>query len=70
MLEASQAEAGFWANPDSARRTVQELKLLKEVIRGFERTFPDIKVDYQPIAGDYVPAMLAAMSSRRRMPPE
>ncbi|MEP6688196.1 MAG: peptide chain release factor 2 [Gemmatimonadales bacterium] len=28
-LEASQAEAGFWANPDSARTTVQEIKRLK-----------------------------------------
>ena len=28
-LEASQAEAGFWANPESARRTVQELQVLR-----------------------------------------
>jgi peptide chain release factor 2 len=28
-LEASQAEAGFWANPDSARQAVQELRALK-----------------------------------------
>jgi peptide chain release factor 2 len=28
-LEASQAEAGFWANPESARRTVQELQALR-----------------------------------------
>jgi peptide chain release factor 2 len=28
-LEASQAEAGFWANPEAARATVQEIKILK-----------------------------------------
>jgi peptide chain release factor 2 len=28
-LEASQADAAFWANPDSARTTVQEIKTLK-----------------------------------------
>jgi multiple sugar transport system substrate-binding protein len=44
------------------------LKLLKAVIRGFEKTFPQIKVDYQPITGDYVPAMLAKFAARK--PPD
>ena len=30
------------------------MRLLKQVIRGFEKTYPQIKVDYQPITGDYV----------------
>jgi len=53
--------SGWGANPD-------ELKLLKQVIRGFEKTFPKIKVDYQPITGDYVPAMLAKFAARK--PPD
>ena len=53
--------SGWGANPD-------ELKLLKAVIRGFEKTFPKIKVDYQPITGDYVPAMLAKFAARK--PPD
>jgi multiple sugar transport system substrate-binding protein len=53
--------SGWGANPD-------ELKLLKAVIRGFEKTFPKIHVDYQPITGDYVPAMLAKFSARK--PPD
>src|SRR5215204_2818893 len=53
--------SGWAANPD-------ELKLLKAVIRGFEKTFPKIKVEYQPITGDYVPAMLAKFSARK--PPD
>jgi len=53
--------SGWTANPD-------ELKLLKAVIRGFEKTYPKIKVDYQPITGDYVPAMLAKFSARK--PPD
>ena len=36
-----------------------ETKLLRQVIRGFEKTFPTIKVDYAPISGDYPAAMLA-----------
>jgi peptide chain release factor 2 len=36
VLETSQAEAGFWANPDSARRTVQELKTLKSWVGPWE----------------------------------
>jgi multiple sugar transport system substrate-binding protein len=53
--------SGWGANPD-------ELKLLKAVIRGFEKTFPKIHVDYQPITGDYVPAMLAKFAARK--PPD
>jgi multiple sugar transport system substrate-binding protein len=53
--------SGWGASPD-------ELKLLKAVIRGFEKTFPQIKVDYQPITGDYVPAMLAKFAARK--PPD
>lgn len=53
--------SGWGANPD-------ELKLLKQVIRGFERTYPQIKVDYQPITGDYVPTMLAKFAARK--PPD
>lgn len=41
-----------------------ETKLLKEVIRGFEKTFPNIKVNYAPISGDYPAAMLAKFAAR------
>ena len=53
--------SGWGASPD-------ELKLLKAVIRGFEKTFPKIKVDYQPVTGDYVPTMLAKFTARK--PPD
>src|SRR3954468_6967680 len=53
--------SGWSANPD-------ELKLLKAVLRGFSKTFPQIHVDYQPITGDYVPAMLAKFAARK--PPD
>jgi hypothetical protein len=36
QLEASQAEAGFWANPDTARVTVQEIKTLKGWVTPWE----------------------------------
>jgi peptide chain release factor 2 len=36
QLEASQAEASFWANPDSARVTVQEIKTLKGWVTPWE----------------------------------
>jgi len=35
-LEASQSEAGFWANPESARVTVQEIKKLKGWVTPWE----------------------------------
>ncbi len=53
--------SGWGASPD-------ELKLLKAVIRGFEKTYPQIKVDYQPVTGDYVPTMLAKFAARK--PPD
>src|SRR3954468_18883025 len=53
--------SGWGASPD-------ELKLLKAVIRGFEKTYPKIKVDYQPVTGDYPATMLAKFSARK--PPD
>ena len=50
--------SGWGASPD-------ELKLLKQVLRGFAKTYPNIHVDYQPITGDYVPAMLAKFAARK-----
>jgi len=41
-----------------------ETKLLKQVIRGFEKTFPSIKVNYAPVSGDYPAAMLAKFAAR------
>ena len=41
-----------------------ETRLLREVIRGFERTFPRIDVNYAPISGDYPAAMLAKFAAR------
>jgi multiple sugar transport system substrate-binding protein len=41
-----------------------ETKLLKQVIRGFEKTFPGVKVNYTPISGDFTAAMLAKFSAR------
>ncbi|HEY7399096.1 MAG TPA: extracellular solute-binding protein, partial [Gaiellaceae bacterium] len=50
--------SGWGATPD-------ELKLLKQVLRGFAKTYPNIHVDYQPITGDYVAAMLAKFAARK-----
>jgi multiple sugar transport system substrate-binding protein len=41
-----------------------ETALLQQVLRGFEHTFPKIKVNYAPISGDYPAAMLARFASR------
>jgi multiple sugar transport system substrate-binding protein len=41
-----------------------ETKLLREVIRGFEKTFPQVQVEYAPVSGDYPAAMLARFASR------
>ena len=41
-----------------------ETKLLRQVIRGFEKTFPGTKVEYAPISGDYPAAMLAKFAAR------
>jgi multiple sugar transport system substrate-binding protein len=43
----------------------EETALLKQVLRGFSKTFPKIHVDYQPISGDYVASMLAKFSARK-----
>src|SRR3954453_10432814 len=53
--------SGWAASPD-------ELKLLKAVIRACEKTYPKIKVDYQPVTGDYPATMLAKFSARK--PPD
>jgi multiple sugar transport system substrate-binding protein len=45
-----------------------ETSLLKQVIRGFEKTFPKVKVNYAPISGDYPAAMLAKFAARN--PPD
>jgi multiple sugar transport system substrate-binding protein len=41
-----------------------ETALLKEVIRGFQHTFPKIKVNYTPISGDFQSSMLAQFAAR------
>ena len=41
-----------------------ETALLRQVLRGFQKTFPQIKVDYAPISGDYPAAMLAKFAAR------
>jgi multiple sugar transport system substrate-binding protein len=41
-----------------------ETSLLKQVIRGFQKTFPQVKVNYAPISGDYPAAMLAKFAAR------
>ena len=41
-----------------------ETKLLKQVLRGFSKTFPQIKVEYAPVSGDYPAAMLARFAAR------
>ena len=46
----------------------EETKLLKQVIADFEQQYPNIKVKYTPISGDYPTAMLAKFSARR--PPD
>jgi multiple sugar transport system substrate-binding protein len=50
--------SGWGASPD-------ELRLLKQVLRGFAKTYPNIHVDYQPITGDYTAAMLAKFAARK-----
>jgi multiple sugar transport system substrate-binding protein len=68
--EAAQVEAGEvsgtvklrgWGNP-------VEKGLLQQVIDAFEQEFPNIKVDYQVIEGDYLAAMTASFSARK--PPD
>jgi multiple sugar transport system substrate-binding protein len=45
-----------------------EFDLLKQVIAGFEKKYPKIKVNYQPVNGDYPTAMLAKFAARK--PPD
>lgn len=67
------ATLGAAAAPTAASGTVQlagwassptETALLNQVVRGFQRTFPQIKVDYSPISGDYPTAMLSKFAAR------
>jgi len=41
-----------------------ETSLLKQVLRGFAKTYPQVHVDYAPINGDYPAAMLAKFAAR------
>jgi multiple sugar transport system substrate-binding protein len=41
-----------------------EESLLRQVLRGFAHTYPNIKVEYSPINGDYPAAMLANFAAR------
>jgi multiple sugar transport system substrate-binding protein len=69
---ASQGRADVAAGPQATGEVTlsgwasspTETKLLREVIRGFERTFPGVKVNYAPISGDYPAAMLAKFAAR------
>jgi multiple sugar transport system substrate-binding protein len=45
-----------------------EESLLRQVLRGFAHTYPQIKVDYSPVNGDYPAAMLAKFAARN--PPD
>ena len=67
------------ANRNAAQTTIQlagwslagsrtEQNAILRTIAAFERSHPNIKVDYAPIAGDYDAAMLARFASRR--PPD
>ena len=46
----------------------EETRLLRQVITDFEAQYPNIKVQYNPISGDYPAAMLAKFSARQ--PPD
>ncbi len=61
---ASPAQASGTVTLSGWASSPTETRLLREVIRGFERTFPQIKVNYAPISGDYPAAMLAKFASR------
>jgi multiple sugar transport system substrate-binding protein len=45
-----------------------EEALLKQVIADFEKKYPKVTVNYQPVSGDYPTAMLAKFSARK--PPD
>ncbi|MGH2577401.1 MAG: peptide chain release factor 2 [Actinomycetota bacterium] len=64
-LEARQAEAGFWANPDAARVSVQELKTLKAWVVPYENLNQRIEgaVEMaQLLASEPDPAMAAEVA--------
>jgi len=73
---ASEGKTGAAAGPQATGEVTlagwasspTETKLLRQVIRGFEKTFPSIKVNYAPISGDYPAAMLAKFAARN--PPD
>lgn len=48
--------------------TPAESKLLQDAITQFQAKYPKVKVDYQPLSGDYPQAMLAKFSARQ--PPD
>ncbi len=45
-----------------------ETKLLTQSIADFQKKFPKVKVNYQPVSGDYPAAMTAKFSARK--PPD
>jgi multiple sugar transport system substrate-binding protein len=45
-----------------------ETALLKQVVADFQQKYPKVKVNYQPVSGDYPTAMLAKFSARK--PPD
>jgi multiple sugar transport system substrate-binding protein len=59
---SGQVELSGWAS------SPEETKLLKQVIADFETQYPQIKVSYSPVSGDYPAAMLAKFSARN--PPD
>jgi multiple sugar transport system substrate-binding protein len=61
---ASPAQASGTVTLSGWASSPTETRLLRQVIRGFERTFPQIKVNYAPISGDYPAAMLAKFAAR------
>src|SRR5215218_2856786 len=45
-----------------------EDNLLREVLKSFEKKYPQVKVDYTPLGGDYDATMLAKFAARQ--PPD
>ncbi|CAN5848828.1 hypothetical protein BH23CHL8_BH23CHL8_28250 [soil metagenome] len=68
---AAQDPAAEWASGISGpviisgwQSSPAEGNALTQTLLGFQATYPDIRVDYQPIAGDYPTAMAARIASR------
>jgi multiple sugar transport system substrate-binding protein len=59
---SGEVELGGWAS------SPEETRLLRQVIADFEQQYPNIKVKYAPVSGDYPAAMLARFSARQ--PPD